>query len=239
MNENLIIMDKMEQGSQEWLDARIGVITSSPMQRLLTGGSGATRESYILEVVSEILTGVPAEKIKTWDMIRGNLLEDHAIDAYSAVTGHKVRRVGIMYLNADKRIAASPDGLVMDGDRIVRGVEVKCPQPKAHMATLAAMLSPKKYEAQLQSSMRVSGADHWDFVSFCPEFKHSPLVIISCKRDADYIRRIVEATTLGLMHIDEYVRAAKSVETHHAVEAIRLDALELIDIMSNREPEFN
>lgn len=239
MNENLIIMEHMEQGSQEWLDARIGVITASPMQRLLTGGSGATRDAYILEVVSEILTGVPAEKIKTLDMIRGNLLEGHAIDAYSAVTGHKVRRVGIMYLDACKRIAASPDGLVMDGDRIVRGVEVKCPQPKAHMATIAAMNSPKKYEAQLQSSMRVSGADHWDFVSFCPEFKHHPLVIISRARDEDYIAKIVEATTLGIKQIDEHVNAARAVQTHHAVEAIRLDALELIDIMSNREPEFN
>ena len=125
-----VILESMEQGSTSWLKARVGCITMSNAGLLLAGGKGLTRSGYILDVASELASGQLADRPKTFDMQRGNLTEPYAVDAYELHTGHKVQRVGLGYLNEDKRIAASPDGLVDD-----KGVEIKCPNFFSHVSS--------------------------------------------------------------------------------------------------------
>jgi len=184
-----IIIDLFEQGSQEWLDARVGCVTMSNAGLLLVGGKGITRKNYIIDVASEMISGIPSKQISTFDIDRGNALEPMAREAYELLTGTKVRQIGIGYLDEMKRIAASPDGLTDIG-----GIEIKCPQPKAHLRTILAKESPKEYQAQMQGCMWVFGVDRWDFVSFCPQFKPMPICIISVNRDEEMIKLIEKLT---------------------------------------------
>ncbi len=173
-----VILEHMEQGSPEWLDARVGNITMSNADKLLTGGKGVTRQSYIIDVASEIVSGVPASQVKTWEMERGNLLEPYAREAYKARTGIEVQQVGLGYLNENKRISASPDGLRPNG-----GMEIKCQGPKAHLRTIIDAKNPKKFAAQMQGCMWVFDVEYWDYCSFCPEVKDLPLFIMTLERD--------------------------------------------------------
>lgn len=238
MNNNLIVLDALEQGSPEWLAARIGCITMSNAKLLLTGGKGVTRDSYIMSVASEVMTGVPAERINTWDMERGTLLEPYAADAYEAMTGFNLRKVGLGYLNSDKRISASPDGLKMANGVVIGGVEIKCQAPKNHMKTILSAKSPDQFKAQKQGNMWVFGVEEWDYCSFCPEFKAQPLVIIPAARDNEMIARIEESALKAVKEVDEYVRLAGLGHINDRIIDICAEAVELIDIMQNKEPEI-
>ena len=231
IKHNPIILRSMEQGSLEWIMARLGRVTASNMHKLLTGGEGKTRDSYLLEIASEIISGVPSEKINTWDMVRGNTLEPYAIQAYEVMTGLEVERVGLIYLNKDKRIAASPDGLTSRG-----GVEVKCPNPKNHMRTIIEGKNPKKHAAQLQTNLWVSGAETWDYVSFCPEFKQCPIFIIPAQRDEVMIDRIRTASEEAVYKIDEYVKMATGEPVDARLSKILREANEIAEAL--KEPNI-
>jgi len=232
-----IILEQMEQGSEEWLNARIGCVTMSRAKDLLSKGQGnnpsKTKETYILSVASELLTGTPAAKINAWDMARGTLLEPYALSAYKAATGEDVRTVGLGYLDDNKRIAASPDALGR-----IKGVEIKCQAPKNHLETIIGQENPKQFEAQMQGGMWIFDMGEWDYVSFCPEFKEKPLVIIPMKRNEEMIKQIEIESHLAVEKVDEYVRLASQGDFGDKLAAICEEALEMIDIVQNKEVEI-
>jgi hypothetical protein len=61
---------------------------------------------------------------------------------------------------------ASVDGLV--GDRGL--VEIKCLEPKAHLAALEGDKVPNDHHVQMQWQMACTGRDWCDYVSFNPDF---------------------------------------------------------------------
>ena len=229
-----IIVKDLIQGSDEWLQARVGMITMSNAKQLLTAGKGVTRTTYIIGVAAEKMTGVPAEKINVWDMERGNLLEPFARAAYEAYTDCEIEEVGLVYLDEDKRVSASPDGF-RKGES--HGLEIKCQAPKNHMKTIIESTNPKQFIAQIQGSMWVTGYDKWDYCSFCPEFKDAPLFVMTVKRDEEMIAKIKESALLAVTEVDEYVKQAKGY-TSPEIDEICREAIELTDIMQNKEPEI-
>jgi hypothetical protein len=163
-----IILDLM-QGSPEWFKARIGCITMSNADKLLMKGKGgnesATKLKYIQDVASEVLAGVPSERLNTWDMQRGTLLEPYAREAYERVTGNKIKEVGLGYLDEKRRISSSPDGL--KGTTSARGgLEIKGRGAKEHLRIIENEHDSKATEAQIQGNMWIFNADAWDFCSF-------------------------------------------------------------------------
>lgn len=227
-----VILEHMEQGSEEWIQARLGKVTMSNAGKLLTGGKGMTRQSYIIDVASEIISGIPADRIKTWDMERGNLLEPFARSAYEARTRRDVKQIGLGYLDEYRRVSASPDGLTLVG-----GVEIKCQGPKAHLRTIIDSKNPKKFEPQMQGSMWVFDVGEWDYCSFCPEVKDMPLFIMTAYRDEEMIKRIEESALKAVSEVDDYVDMARG-QRLESVDQICAQAIELIDIMQNKEPEI-
>jgi hypothetical protein len=143
-------------------------------------------------------------------MERGNELEAFARDAYMTETGTTLGEVGLGFLDDNLRISASPDGLT--GLTNLGGVEIKCPNPKAHMATIQAMSAPKAYLPQCNGNMWVFGCESWDLVSFCPEFEARPLVIIRVKRDEEMIKKISESAHRGVQEIDAMIKIAEDYQ---------------------------
>jgi len=227
-----IIKRKLIQGTPEWKNARVGCITMSNAKALLTDGNGTTRKNYLLDVASEVASGVLISNIKSIDIDRGNLLESYARQAYEEITGEIVEEVGIGYLDKLMRIAASPDGLIKKG-----GIEIKCPNPKAHMRTICAGEAPKEYIPQMQGCMWVFDVEQWDYVSFCPQFSSKPIKIITQYRDEEMIKKIKDSALKGVDEIDEFLALAN--ENHSdAVYEICNQAIFALDELYDIEPEI-
>ena len=193
LNPSLIVMEKLEQGSEQWVNEKIGRISGSHIKDLLTGGKERkTRASYISKLVSELVTGRPSEPFSSYDMQRGLILEDFALQAYEVRTGTKLNIVGMGYLDADKTVLCSPDAIILDEHNIVvGGAEVKCLLPKNH-AKLISSFGQKvnEFKAQMQSGMMVFGCQYWDFIGYCPEYGLESLIIKREYRDEEMISKI-------------------------------------------------
>lgn len=200
----MIILD-VEQGFEEWVNARCGVVTMSHAKDMLTKGRGVTRKNYILDVASERLSGKPVDRIETRDMIRGIELEPFARQAYAHETGNRIATTGLAFLDEERRISASPDGIT--GQIEGGGVEIKCPLPRNHLKYLDAMGAPGAIMPQIQGNMWVFNAQRWDFVSFCPEFTQRPLAIFSVKADPVMIAEIEAAAYAAVAEIDRIVNS--------------------------------
>lgn len=180
MIDGLLTLD-CEQGSEEWLAARLGIPTGTGFKNIVTtnGEKSGSWIKYLAELVAESIEG-KSESIKTVDMERGNELEPKARMAYEFLTDNTVAQVGGVYLNEQKELMISPDGLIPS---LKKGLEIKCPKMKTHIKYLLEGGVPSEYLMQVQSALWVTGYETWDFVSYCPEYQKQPLYLYTAKRD--------------------------------------------------------
>ena len=158
----------VEQGSDEWLQIRLGVATASNFSKIVTskGEIAKPHTEYALKLASETLLEEPEDSYKSADMERGNELEPLAREAYEEYNFCQVKEVGFM-LSDCKNFGYSPDGLVgKDGL-----IEIKCPKANNHAKYLAGKKCPTEYIAQVQGGLMISGRKWCDFVSYHPDFK--------------------------------------------------------------------
>ena len=140
-------------------------------------------------------------------MMIGTEREPLARALYEAHTGVLVDEVGFIK-HLDLPCGASPDGLIgNDG-----GIEIKCPQPAAHLEYLLYDEAPSKYMAQIQGCMWMSGRAWWDFVSFNPDFPdHLQLKIVRVKRDDAFIEKIEKEIINADAEVQEKISAINRI----------------------------
>ena len=185
-----------EQGSPEWLQARLGVPSASSYAKLITttGRSSAQADAYINQLVAERLTGEPTFFQVTDPMQRGMDLEPLARNAYEMETGNLGIQVG--FLRHDTlQAGASPDGLIGENG----GLEIKCPSGHTHVEYLRDSVLPTKYFQQVQGCLWISGRDWWDFMSYHPRME--PL-IVRVFRDEQFIKAL-ECAVIDAVHVIE------------------------------------
>lgn len=179
----------LEQGTQEWHDARKGVVTGSRFKDVVTPSKGDLSKSskkYMYELVAERM-GATVEFFSNEHMERGNELEDDARTAYEFIKDCEVIEVGFC-LGDNKIIGVSPDGLIgTDG-----GLEIKCPKETTHISYLDDGGLPLIYKPQVQGSMWVTGRKWWDFMSYHPML---PPLIVRVFRDEEYISKMDKVIT--------------------------------------------
>lgn len=198
INKDLIL--NVEQGSDEWLKARLGVITASEFGKIITpnGSKSASANEYMGKLIAEHLTGEQQDNYCSDDMARGSELEPKARFFFETIKGVGVREFGMVFKTSDNNIACSPDGLVFkypkcgyirdEIDLIYNeGLEIKCPKLSNHISCVIGGVMPKKHIPQVQGSMWVTGADGWWFMSYHPDYK--PLIIF-VERDNAYIEKM-------------------------------------------------
>lgn len=185
MLDGLITLD-CEQGTEEWLAARCGIPTATGISNIVTptGKKSGSYLPYLAELIAESIEGLK-ENYKSEDMARGNELEPFARAAYEFETGNAVVQVGGVYLNADKDLMISPDGLIPN---LRKGLEIKCPQMKTHIKYLLQGGVPQEYLIQVQSALWVTGYETWDFVSYCPEYYKQPFYLFTAQRDQNLMK---------------------------------------------------
>jgi len=175
------IIKDLEQGTQAWLNARSGIITASRFKDLMSTARdkkslGAAARTYMYELLAEKLTGGPLSTVSVKAMQWGHECEAGARSMYSMICDEDVQQVG-MVLAVNKSIGCSPDGVVMKGEDIVGGCEIKCPiNSSNHVRYTVEGGVPKDYYWQVQGAMWVTGASWWDFVSYDPRMPQGAML---------------------------------------------------------------
>jgi len=185
-----MIMLDLDQGSPEWLKARLGIPTASRFKDIITparADRSKSSQSYLYELLAERLTNEPSDFFVSEWMQRGNELEPAARDAYAFLSGDEVTQTGIM-LNDEQTIGASPDGLISDDG----GIEIKCPKPATLVRYMVEDALPDVYRPQVQGNLWISGREWWDFVAYHPGME---LFIKRIYRDEAYIQKLEQHIT--------------------------------------------
>jgi len=192
-------IDQNEQGSPEWLAARLGIPSASMFAKIVTtkGIWSASADAYINQLVAERLTGEREEVFQSHHMLRGTELEPDARDLYSLMSDAEVTEVGFC-LHDTLSAGCSPDGLIGEDG----GLEIKCPAPSTHVEYLRGGVLPSKYKQQVMGCLWITGREWWDFVSYHPTMK--PL-IVRVERDEEYIAALEKCVTKAVNLIEENV----------------------------------
>ena len=168
----MIALD-VEQGSRAWIEARLGIPTASEFSRIVTPGGklSASRDEYIGKLLAEWALGETEDEFESEWTERGKLLEPEARNYYVFHRDAAVKKVGLMYRDADRLVAASPDGLVGDEG----ATELKCPKASTHLRWLSVGTVPRQHSIQVQGQLWVSGRAWVDFFSYHPGLP--PLIV--------------------------------------------------------------
>ena len=188
----MIILD-LEQGSDEWFAARLGIPTASRFKDIVTptkGEKSKSYKSYMYELIAERLTKGREDFFKSEWMERGNEVEPLARASYEFIHEVEVKQVG-MILNDERTIGISPDGLIGDNG----GLEIKCPKPSTVVKYMLDGGLPLEYKPQVMGSLMVSEREYWDFLAFHPSMDFFELRVY---RDEEYIKKMDQ-------HIKDFV----------------------------------
>jgi hypothetical protein len=168
------------QGSIEWEQARMGVVTASELHRIVTPKRkklSDTRHVYMDELLSEWRLGYHEGGFggSYWTE-RGHEMEVAAYSAIEFFTDTKLRPVGFVYRDLFKRVGCSPDALIGDDG----GAEIKSPKLASTYGHGRAVGAPEEHSPQVQGCMWVTGRKWWIFASYHPAA--TPLIV---RVDAD------------------------------------------------------
>jgi len=191
----------IEQGSDEWREARVGRFTGSEMFKLVEPGKRDMTESelkarpkagegskskttyddkvmsekawtYIYKKVAETLTGQLDEEVYAWPLIRGKELEGEAVEFFEHRTGLTCDPVG--FVPFTDHAGSSPDRMVSDGSIL----EVKCPSNSKNQVGYLMLTDHcdlkrehPEYYWQIQTAILFTGAEKGYFAAYDPRFK--------------------------------------------------------------------
>ena len=126
----------IDQNSPEWLTLRIGQVTASKVAdviaKLKSGKPAASRETYKMQLLAEVITGRATDHYVSQAMDFGKENEPLARSMYEIEKGVEVERVGYVRHPSIPRSGCSPDGLVGDDGL----VEFKVPNTTTHLEYL-------------------------------------------------------------------------------------------------------
>lgn len=194
------------QGSDEWLAARLGILTASEVKLILTptlkvANNDKTR-AHVWELAAQRITQYIEPSYIGDDMLRGWDDEIRARDLYSEKYA-PVHEVGFV---TDDRfgftIGYSPDGLVGDDGLI----ECKSRRQKYQIQTISDDKVPDEYMLQLQTGLLVTGRKWIDFISYSGGL---PMYVTRVLPDAAIQAAIVEAAT------EFEAKVVQAVQSYH------------------------
>lgn len=189
----------MDQRTDDWFAARLGSATASRMNDALAGPDTAARRNYLIQLVTERLTGQQQESFSSAAMQRGTDLEPVARMAYEAKHGF-VDKAGF-YTHPDiKWFGASPDGLVGDDGL----VEIKCPNSTTHVDYILEGKVPTKYKRQMMAQLACTGRKWCDFVSFDDRLpEHLQLFVVRFEPKPEEIAKLEQGVIAFLTDVQK------------------------------------
>lgn len=192
----------MQQRSQAWFNIRLGLVTGSCADRMVTPKTlkiSTGVKLYSAKLAGEKFSGIPDD----WD---GNNITSHGIEAedqatldYQMETGNIVELVGFVTdgeTNETSTCGCSPDGHVDEEGMI----EIKAQFTQGHVADIVESADndgacPIDYRLQIQTQLKITERKWCDLVLYHP---HLPLKIIRVLPDPDIHTLLDEAIALTI-----------------------------------------
>ena len=198
----------MEQGSQEWWDARLGNPTASRFHRIIapkTLKASTAQEKLLDELLAEWMLGYSLDswegptylEAEGWGSFaqRGKSLEERAREWYELTEGVDVEPVGHI-LHDTRRVGVSPDGLVGEAGM----VEIKCRSAAVHVGVLRG--GDAASVLQVQGGLWIAERDWCDVVAYHPSLK--PSVTRVWRDDEKVIPALKKEVGRFLQRMDEW-----------------------------------
>jgi len=196
----------VEQGSDDWMSLRLGVITASEASRVISKPkSGKTwsdmKLTYFYTLLGEICTGSSPE-VNAKSLAWGKQNEEAARTLFEFTTGVDVTEAPILYKDESLRTACSPDGICSNG----LGLELKCPFTtgvfmKFRLGGFDAIKSD--YMAQVQYSMWVANKDAWYFANYDPRMRREGIHHVIVERDPEFMGKFDDMVPEFIEKMDE------------------------------------
>lgn len=156
------------QGSEEWLRLRMGKLTASNFDKVITAKKweptkGETRRAHAIYLLTELILDMPLSGVTTAAMSHGTAYEENARAAYEMLGGQEVEPCGFCTDDAMTH-GASPDAFVGEEGSL----EIKCPfKPEIHVEYMMRPASlVEEYFVQTQGQLFVTGRRWTDIVSY-------------------------------------------------------------------------
>lgn len=187
----------LEQGSQEWLQARAGIITCSELGSVFSKGTGKNlfgkgAITYMYELIGEQITGEPKAAYSGFHTERGHEHEPLAIELYELETDLKVESCGFI---KSEKAGFSPDGLIGNNGL----VEIKSKLPKFQAEILYEKEVPAEHLMQCIGGLWIAEREWIDFVSYCPSM---PTFVKRLYRNEQEIKLIEDRVDLFLEELE-------------------------------------
>lgn len=182
----------IDQGSDEWLALRCGILTASEMRLILTPtlkvASNDKERAHLFELLAQRITRHTEPQYVSDDMLRGHEDEIESriryAEHYAPVTecGFVTREMGGFL------IGYSPDGLVGEDGLI----ECKSRRQKYQVETILSDEVPAEYMLQCQTGLLVTGRKWLDFISYSAGL---PMFVKRVWPDERYQSAIIKASS--------------------------------------------
>jgi hypothetical protein len=190
-----------EQGTEQWLQERVGYATASKFYEVMMNKTTAGYQGYVAQLALERILNRPTETFKSKAMERGTELEPTARLMYGLHIKTPIEEAPFVK-HKTLMAGASPDGLINDDGL----VEIKSPLANNHLYTLQTNKVPAQYQWQIVGQQWITGRLWTDYVSYSDEFpKNAALAIIHVERDEEKIQMLEARVKLFLKDVDEAV----------------------------------
>ncbi len=194
-----------EQGTPEWFALKCGKVSASTISKIITstGKRSTQRKAFMYQLAAETLTGEKTETYSNKNMSDGLEREQETLDAFSFITGIKIRPVALIKPGNGERFCCSPDSIVIDKEE---GVEVKSVIPATQVKYLDKRILPTEYRLQCQMSLMVTGWNLWHFFSYYPSL---PPLHVEVERDEQLIKEIRAEINIFIRELDCLINKIK------------------------------
>lgn len=157
---------ELVQGTDEWLQARCGLLTASEMKLILTPtlkvASNDKERAHLYELLAQRITGRVEDRYQSDDMLRGHAEEAEARYLYE----QRYAPVDLCGFVTNDRwgftLGCSPDGLV----RKSGAIECKSRKAKYQIETICSWKVPDEHVIQVQSILLITEREWLDFLSY-------------------------------------------------------------------------
>lgn len=138
------VIKNMEQGTQEWQEARRCKITGTKLKSVM--GTSQAKFDMIAELIAEEGTEQSKAFKATAEMERGSAEEVFAVKLFEKLTGKTVEQVGLCISDEFDFVTLSPDGLIPNEEgKYTEAIEVKSPNSATMIKyKLANLIDPKE-----------------------------------------------------------------------------------------------
>lgn len=167
---HIVIHGEYDQGSEQWYQARAGILTASTMKLIVTPtlkvASNDKERGHLYELLAQRVTKFVETHYESHDMERGKFDEEHARAKYAEMYA-EVEEVG--FITNDKlgfKIGYSPDGLVGADGLIEIKSRIQKWQMQTFIECVAVDAVPADFLIQVQTGLFVAEREWLDFVSY-------------------------------------------------------------------------